>query len=182
MTDRRTNSSVDELYAIPIWAYDPRTHEADQRGTFFGVFVPPLVPGQEPIKALLEPETSKQIEQILNTHGPYLEFCNLEDFGNGKSAGCHLAVQRGGDILLDRDTGWKFKLFRYIDRYTPPWARDPRVLAAELYDGRDMPFGVVVPPLLQEHEFDIAPLGLGLSNIIKRALQKHKKKRLVLSR
>ena len=81
--------------------------------------------------------------------------------------------------MTDRqaDTTEKVELYSI-----PPWARDPRVLAAELYDGRDMPFGVVVPPLLQEHEFDIAPLGLGLSNIIKRALQKHKKKRLVLSR
>ena len=111
---------------IPPWARDPRTVQNNEGDTIYCVEVHPLEPGHEFDFAPLGRGVSEMIDKILNGDSPYLQFCDLGEIKEGTGAGCHLAVQRGRGILLDKDTGKRYKLHFYTPKFyvypIPDWA------------------------------------------------------------
>ena len=164
MTDGRREATRGELHPIPSWAYDPRRHSADWEAPSFGVVIQPLVEGHESDIAPLSHRLNICIRRALDSSANRDGFCAVAEVPPGhRDSGCRFEVRGDGSVLRDLSTGNEYPLHRYI----PPWARDPRVVQNN--EGNTI-YGVTVHPLEPGHEFDIAPLGLGVSQRIHQIL------------
>ena len=111
---------------IPSFARDPRRVFNNNGDTICGVQVHALEPGHEYDAAPLGRQMSMNVEETLNSPGEFGAFCDVQVLNRGQGAGCHLAVQRGGNILRDKDTGLEYRLQSYVPEFhvhrIPNWA------------------------------------------------------------
>lgn len=116
---------------IPPWARDPKTTYNNEDDPIYGIEVQPLPehvqPGLEYRVAPVGFELSKRIERARNTPGVYLEFCDVESVPCGHLGDKNnFAVQRGGNILRDKDTLCEYRLRPFTPKFhiarTPSWA------------------------------------------------------------